>query len=185
MSFLKDDSFIDNDNAMANLGDNIQSLAMDSIYDQLSIDKNDICYIKRDFAKEYHGEQINVALYTEFTKERVERRLNVSDKIQIKSIISAVFNDDFNTCASVYAPLYNTLKKLEPIGARDETSRNELINHGIEAYLSGCFTVCFKKREKTPHNGRVFFVDAPEELEPLSQVNSEKTVNTFLTQHRI
>ena len=37
MNYLKNDAFKDKENAIANLGDSIQALAMDSIYEQIGV----------------------------------------------------------------------------------------------------------------------------------------------------
>ena len=166
MSFLHDTSFQISTNAIANLGDNIQSIALDSIYEQLGITEDSISYIKRDYAHEYCGEPVSVVLFSELTKERVARRLNVAKSVYIKGLISIVFNDDLEACLKAFPSFYDVLKSLEPIGARDETSKNNLTKHGFESYLSGCFTLCFPKRERTPSKEKVFFVDTPKELEP-------------------
>lgn len=166
MSFLINDSFYDKANAIANLGDNIQSIAMDSIYQQLLISSKDIRYIKRDFGDQYQGDSVNLVLYTEFAKENVARRMRLSKDINIKGIMSSVFYDSFEVLEKVYPNLKSTLKGFEPIGARDERTKEYLLKEGIRAYLTGCFTVCFPRRKTKPLKEKVFFVDTPEELEP-------------------
>lgn len=166
MHYLKNDSFVDKENAIANLGDSIQALAMDSIYEQIGIGKEEIRYIKRDFANTYTGELTDVVLYTEFIKDNVAKRLSVSDKIRIKSIVSAVFYNDFSALNEGFSESYDLIKKLQPIGARDEKSLKILKKNGIESYLTGCFTICFPRRTQIPKKKKVFLVDIPKSLEP-------------------
>lgn len=165
MSFIENNVFLDKDNAIANLGDNIQALAMDYIYQKLGIKKEQIAYIKRDFGKEYCGEEVKLLFYSEFSRDNIFRRLSISEKIKIMGVISAVFYDDIVTLEKEYINIYKFLKEQEPIGCRDEKTRNYLRSVGIEAYLMGCFTLCFPKREKVPEQEKIFFVDTPKELE--------------------
>lgn len=165
MNFLENDSFSDKRNAIANLGDSIQSLAMDSIYEQLGVSPSHIKFIKRDFGAEYNDEEVSLVLYTEFIKNMVERRMSLSKKISIKSVVSAVFYEDFSQLHEAYPACVEKLKQLEPIGARDEKSLQILQKEGIEAYLTGCFTICFPKRTTAPAKKKVFFVDTPPELD--------------------
>lgn len=165
MNYIVNDSFYEKENAIANLGDSIQSLVMDYIYEKIGVPKSDIRYIKRDFASEYNGDEVSLALYTEFVPYSVKRRLTVSDKIKVKGISSAVFYEDFAELNKACPNCYDMLKSLEPIGARDESTCNYLRSSGIQSYLMGCFTVCFPKRDITPKEGKIFFVDTPNELE--------------------
>mgnify|MGYP005888622873 CR=1 FL=1 len=165
MSFIDNDVFKDNNNAIANIGDNIQGLVIDLIYRQLKISEKDIVYIKRDFAQEYDGEEAKIVFCSEFSKDNVDKRLNLSNKINIKAIASAVFYDDIKTLSEKYPKIYNILKKHEPIGCRDEKTTEYLRSEGIKAYLMGCFTILLPKRDKTPNKKKCFLVDIPVELE--------------------
>lgn len=165
MNYLENPSFNNLNNAVANLGDSIQALAIDSIYSQLGINKDDIRVIERDFPMHYADEPVNLVFYSEFAKHNIYNRINFSNKINIKGIISAVFYDEIDTLCDTCSNFNKLLKSVEPIGARDERSREILRKGGIEAYLTGCFTVCFPKRSNEPKTRKVFFVDTPQALE--------------------
>lgn len=165
MNCIVNDSFHNAENAIANLGDNIQALAIDSIYEQINICPDDIRYIERDFASMYNDDEIDLILYTEFAKSNISKRMTMSSKINLQGVISAVFYDDFSTLNSEYSMCQSVLKSLEPIGARDEKTRNYLRDNGIESYLTGCFTLCFPRRVATPSKSKVFLIDIPQELE--------------------
>ena len=51
------------------------------------------------------------------------------------------------------------LKTQEPIGCRDQQTRDWLLERGVDAYYSKCLTLTFPKREREPENGKVFLVD--------------------------
>lgn len=164
MNCLQNDSFKDLKNAVANLGDSVQALAVDYIYKQLNIDEKDIEYIKRDFINECR-DNVDLILYTEFYEGNVKERLTIPNNVHIKGIISAVFYDEISLLNKKIPHIYSFLKQNEPIGARDEHTKNYLNSIGIESYLTGCFTICFPLRKNKPKQTKVFFVDTPLELE--------------------
>ena len=165
MHCLKNDSFVDLKNAFANLGDSIQALAMDSIYEQIGIDQDDIQYIKRDFANEYTGTKTKIPFYSEFARVNLSNRLPMSKDINVRMLLSAVFYDSFEELGKIYPDCYSTIKSWEPVSARDEVTADYLNKCGVETYLTGCFTICFPKRKTTPQTPKVFFVDIPQSLE--------------------
>lgn len=165
MNCLHNESFKNSSNAIANLGDSIQALAIDSIYEQLGIDKKDIRYIERDFPDKYIDEPVELVFYSEFVKHSIFKRTNFSKNMNIKSFMSTVFYDDIKNLCTISPNLIEILKNIEPVGARDEKSKKILENSGIETYLTGCFTICFPKRNIIPKEKKVFFVDISKELE--------------------
>lgn len=52
-----------------------------------------------------------------------------------------------------------------PIGCRDEATYRKLKRKGFDAFLSGCYTICFPKREQPVLEGKIFMVDAPKGIE--------------------
>ena len=164
MNFLINDSFKDAKNAIANLGDSIQALAIDHIYRQIGISQSDVRYIQRDFSEFYSGDPLRIVLYTEFVKNSVANRMRISPKISVATLVSAVIYNDFDTLNEAFPECRQMIEKWAPVGARDEKSLKILRENGIEAYLTGCFTICFPKRKKEPKKPKVFLVDIPEEL---------------------
>ncbi|MDR0579335.1 MAG: polysaccharide pyruvyl transferase family protein [Campylobacteraceae bacterium] len=55
--------------------------------------------------------------------------------------------------------IYLKMKPFEPIGCRDRNTMRFLQKLGLKAYFSGCMTLTFDTRTKTPKNGKVFVVD--------------------------
>jgi hypothetical protein len=62
------------------------------------------------------------------------------------------------------------LKRIEPIGCRDEYTMTQLRQHGIKAYLNGCITVCMplitSRDSQEKKRNKIFLVDVEPELEP-------------------
>lgn len=164
MSCVNEPAFMDNKNAIVNIGDNIQSLALDYIYEKLGIKKKNILGIQRDYINKTK-QDVNLVFHTEITSSNVINRMLLNNNININAIISLVLYDDLKTLEKNYKDIYSLMKKYEPIACRDEKTTKELRNNGIKAYLMGCFTICFPKREKEPIDGKVFLCDIPKELE--------------------
>lgn len=51
------------------------------------------------------------------------------------------------------------LKAHEPIGCRDDSTRQLLERAGVRAYTTQCLTLTFPTRERKPRHGKVFVVD--------------------------
>lgn len=166
MHCIKNDAFVDSKEIYANLGDSIQALAMDSIYEQIGIELEDIEYIKRDYASEYYGERVVVPFYSEFSIGNIFDRLSMSKDIEAKMLLCAVFYHTFFELEKRYPNCYDWTKSMEPVSARDEVTADYLNKNGIDSYLTGCFTICFPKRKVAPSKNKVFFVDIPKNLEP-------------------
>jgi len=157
---FKDLSFNDKENAYANLGDNIISIAVDYIYERLGIPKKDIIYINKDGTSVYKGEYVVLLSTIGLWDSTINYRLPMSPDIY-PIFISVVANRDI----FIDRPdLIDYFKKYVPIGCRDEQTVNIFRKYGIESYLMGCHTICFPKRKITPQKGKVFFIDTAEEL---------------------
>lgn len=139
-------------------GDIIQTLAVDYMYQRMGIERKDIIDVNFSNMKEYDGEYVILPLCGYASHYKRFNQLPTSAKI-IPFIFSFEMSDE--TCDD----LIPFLKKNEPIGCRDEFTMNLLRRKGIEAYISGCLTVTFPKRNETPENGKVFLVDVSSKLD--------------------
>ena len=148
----------------ANLGDNIQALAIDYIYQKLGIKQEDIAYVKRDETGTYDGEDVILPFFSEFARENIRQRMSFSNRIHIAAITSAVFYEGFDVLDEVVPNCERFFYSHQPIGCRDEKTRNYLRKCGLEAYLMGCFTICFPKRTCVPTTSKTFFIDVSDEL---------------------
>jgi len=61
--------------------------------------------------------------------------------------------------AEAYSRHKDYFKRFEPIGCRDEGTAEIIRKWGVEAYVSGCATMTFPARAKSPENGVNFLVD--------------------------
>ncbi len=145
-------------NQYGNLGDWYQSFAVRNLYDSF-IDDDDIKYIYRTDISSYRGEKTRLMLQGCFLHLKGAPVFPVS-----KDIDPCFFG--FH-CLSVKDRKF--IKKLPSdtvIGCRDEATFNLVKKLGKKAFISGCITVTLDKREKEPENGKVFLVDAPDEILP-------------------
>lgn len=162
MGFIQKSSFQQSTNRYANLGDYVQVLAMDEIYQQLGIQEEDLVRIPRDETASYCGKAVMLPFFSEFARENIRQRIRFSEQIHVPALISAVMYEDFDVLEPLAPGCEAFFHAHQPIGCRDEKSRNLLRAHGMEAYLMGCFTICFPKRKVTPKSSKVFFIDISE-----------------------
>lgn len=150
-----------NETTLCNLGNSTQELAMDKIFSDIDITESDCIYIARDEDFDNHNNNDFTIIPVHMSiMENNKKRLPLPDNY--KPVFLAIYNRD-----GVFdnePELLEYLKKFQPIGCRDEHSKNILRKYGIKAYLTGCFTVCFDVRKSTPSDGKVFIIDVPDEV---------------------
>ena len=164
-----------------NIGDNLQFMAVDYLYKSMNIQKSDIVYLSISEITKYKGERLILPLnWSIFDKNWM-----VNGKISISEDIDPVFLA-VTTGVSYQEEYWNEenisfLKRYEPIGCRDVNTRNILEKKGIRAYLNGCLTSLFPKQRGNIEKNKVFFIDAPVEIQ--KYVPEEYLANAvFMTQ---
>lgn len=150
---------ISNKGAIYNIGDNIQTFAVDNFYQKMGIKSKDIVEINASEMKFYDGEYVILPMAGYASHYKRFNQLPTSDKI-IPFFISFEMSDQ--ECDD----LIPYLKKNEPIGCRDEETMKLLRKKGVEAYTSGCLTVTLPRRDSNITGKKVFLVDVPDELRP-------------------
>lgn len=161
ISVVKNESFVDLNYAKANVGESIQSVAMQLIYDMVGIDKEKVVMIDQCGVKAFHGEEIILPLRLPLSKDNVDEFLPLNKCVH-PFFISLHLHDDIFEGRS---DLIEYFKKYEPIGCRDEISCGFFRLHGIESYIMGCYTLIFPERKENEREAdEVIFVDASEEL---------------------
>lgn len=143
--------------AIFNIGDNIQSFAIDHFYRKMGIKLEDIVDVNASEMKYYDGEYVILPMAGYASHYKRFNQLPTSDKI-IPFFISFEMSDE--ECDD----LIPYLKKNEPIGCRDEETMKLLRRKGVEAYTSGCLTITLPRRDPNIIGDKVFLVDIPEEL---------------------
>ena len=148
-----------------NIGDNLQFMVIDYLLQKFMPDK-EVVKLQVSELQKYSGETLILPMnWSPFDLNYMkEDCIAISDKIIPvflgTTIVSGTFREE-------YLNEYNIsyLKRYEPIGCRDEYTMNVLHHYGIRAYLNGCLTSIFPKRENECGAQKVFLVDVPREVE--------------------
>lgn len=159
-----------------NLGDNMQLIAIDSIYETMGIPKEDIIYIDKNQLNTYKGEYVILPVtmpLVDYTEGGICERF--SDHI-IPVFLGLTLVTD-----SLLQQEVDYYRRFEPIGCRDERTMNTLRKYGIQAYLHGCITATLPRRSVEDKKfNKVFIVDVAPEV--LSYIPDELMKNAeFLT----
>lgn len=140
-----------------NVGDTIQTLAMEKIYKKMGIEEREICYINLIDLKEYDGEYVLLPMYS------VALGINFAP-LPLSNKIIPIFISSHIAIPELDQEQVEYLKSYAPIGCRDEYTLNTMRKYRIPAYLSGCMTVVFEKRKVTPKKAKIYLVDIPKTL---------------------
>lgn len=144
-----------------NIGDYIQIVAIDNLYNYMKIDSRSIVRIRPCDLATYDGEEvilpINFLMFNNSPYFFDKEGINFSTRI-IPVFLGVTF---WNFRLS--EKTINYLKRYEPIGCRDEACLNYLKSHDITAYLNGCISVTLERKIKKDKNclDKVFFIDVP------------------------
>lgn len=146
------------DGAIYNIGDNIQTFAIDALYSKMGIPEEDIIDINVTEMKYYDGDYVILPMAGYASHYKRFNQLPCSDKIIPFFISFEMSNEECDDIVPY-------LKKCEPIFCRDEATMFLLRRKGIESYISGCATITLPKRKSSPSKGKIFLVDVPVEVE--------------------
>lgn len=137
---------------LCNIGDIIQSTAIDLIYKDMGISLDDVVDIGVEELGTYRGEKVILPINGYFLYSAEYPAFPTSPDI-----------------VPVFLGLYNTSKqylrhkefwgKCGPIGCRDEATKRAMCKHGYDAYLMGCMTITLPRRTRSPERPKVFLVD--------------------------
>ncbi len=145
-----------------NLGDNMQIIAIDYIYERMGVPKEEIIYIDKNETNSYNGEYVILPVMmplVDYTEGGIAGRF--SDYI-IPVFLGLTLAKD-----SLLQQEIEYYNRFEPIGCRDERTMNTLRGYGIQAYLHGCITTALPKRNiENKKFNKVFIVDVAKEVIP-------------------
>ncbi|MDR1008374.1 MAG: polysaccharide pyruvyl transferase family protein [Campylobacteraceae bacterium] len=143
-----------------NIGDPVQSLAVENIYTKMGICENrDLLLVNRDDMSMYSGPACYLVMQSWFGHYADTFPLPWSDKIA-PVFIGFHLNTVNDTREKFVAEkIHLKMKPFEPIGCRDRNTMRFLQALGLKAYFSGCMTLTFDTRINTPKNGKIFVVD--------------------------
>lgn len=158
-----------------NIGDYIQSLAAKQY-----LQSDNSVLIDRDSTKYYDGEPVNLIANGWYAICKGNE--SFSDKINPLFIAVHINNPENLTKETL-----DYLKKYEPIGCRDYTTRNFLMLKGIKAYFSGCLTTTLDIKYKAPEAERtdkIIFCDYKINKENPTQIDKKllKILNKYNTE---
>lgn len=130
-----------------NIGDNIQTLAVAQHLDQ----PYDL--VDRDFMHEYDGPPRAVLMNGWFTHE--------PDNWPPSPKITPIFFGFHMTpkAARKFEKHKAYFQRFAPVGCRDQATADTVRSWGVDAYVSGCATMTFPRREEEPAEPKVFLVE--------------------------
>lgn len=138
---------------MINIGDNIQSHAMDILFRYAGIDKKNILEIPF-YGSSKTDEPCYLIAHGHFGRQY---DMDFMNNPEICPIFIGFACKDFYFTPEEIA----YFKKYEPILCRDEFTKNVLRRYDIEAYISGCLTTTLGRRDEEDNGtrDRYYFVD--------------------------
>lgn len=152
-------SKLDGEKCRINIGDYMQLIAIDNMYDKMGIPKSEIYYLTIEECKTYMGEYLILPINFMISDFMFceQGKWIFSEKIIPVFLGICLYKNGFSFTE------YNLeyLKRFSPIGCRDINTLNQLMNNGVDAYLSGCLSFTLPYREENQAE-KIFFVDAPE-----------------------
>lgn len=140
--YIKDHGFF-----TANVGDNMQSLAIRMLLSRIGIKETDIISINRDELKEYSGPPVALVMNGVFYEWC----------FPLPSQIKPIFIG-FHATESTILKNKKFFYENQPIGCRDRATADIFIRHGIAANVTGCLTLTVPRRERLPSKGKVLVV---------------------------
>lgn len=145
--------------SMNNIGDNMQIIAVDYLYSQMGINKEDIVYIDKNDLPTYNGEYVILPVNMPLIDYRPGGICGWFSPKIIPAFLGLTLAKD--TLLKEEVEYY---KRFEPIGCRDERTMQTLRAYGIMAYLNGCITAALPKREINEKQNKIFIVDVSDKL---------------------
>lgn len=145
-----------------NLGDWIQSLAVQSLLERIGVASGEIVRIDRDALPVYQGEPVRLIMNACFYEH----------SFPLPARIEPVFIGFQTSSPELIRGHIGYFKRHQPIGCRDMATRDLFRDHGVEAYITGCLTMSLPLRENRPMVPKTFFIggdgpgEMPEELDP-------------------
>lgn len=146
--------------SLHNIGDNIQSHAVEHLYASMGLAPEQILRLNRYEFRDYDGRDgyVLMPMSAYFTLGNAQSPFPLSP-----FIIPVYFS--FGLSSDVDDPdLLAHFRRHEPIGTRDERVMQMFRQRDVAAFVSGCLTITFPRRERVPRAGKVFLVDVPDEL---------------------
>lgn len=142
---------LDADKGMENIGDWAQILAIEHLYQYMQVAYTDVVRIKISELSSYNGEYVILPInypfygYYRLSPKIIPVFLGIS--VMHKSVADGL-----------------KMRNFQPIGCRDYHTWRELTDAGLDAYMAGCLTITWDKREKSDRQKSIFIVDVSEKI---------------------
>lgn len=147
-------------NGRLNLGDDIQLLAIEHMYEQMGIDYSTVVRIELSDLYNWTGEEVVVPI--SFPIIGYNNQLNItcfSDKIHPVFLALSILAETLTSADVEY------LNRYSPIGCRDYHTYSVMQKYNIPSYLFGCMTLTMPKVWKAiGDKDKVFCVDISDKL---------------------
>ena len=136
-----------------NLGDDIQTLAALELLAKNGIKREDAILIDRERLSLYKGPPVKVIMNGWYT--------HTLDLFLPPKSILPLFISFHATSRDLVDRHKHYFRQYAPIGCRDATTKGYFDELGIEAYVSGCFTLCFETFLNRSQEGKIYRVNLP------------------------
>lgn len=160
------------------IGDDIQLLAIENLYNYMGIDYDSIVRIGFHELSSYDGEYVILPIsFPLYSYQYDDVITGFSDKIIPVFLNVSIMSTYLSEIDIEY------FKKFAPIGCRDEYTLRIMRSYNIKAYLNGCITLTFPRvREKEDMGySKVYCVDVPDRIK--GYIPSEILKNSIFTSH--
>lgn len=152
-------------NGRLNLGDDMQILAIENLYNYMNIDYSQVVRIEVGELYAYDGEEIILPISFPL--------ISYNDKLNVTCFSPKIHPVFLGLCiltSTLSSEDIDYLNRYAPIGCRDEHTLKTMQKYKIPAYLFGCMTMTFPLRE-TAVRGKIFCIDIPKSISELIPEN--------------
>lgn len=160
-----------------NLGDWIQSLAVQRLVESLGSAGGEIIKVDRDSLPAYQGPPVKLIMNACFFEHCFPIPLQVDP----------VFVGFQTSSRDLIREYLDYFKAHQPIGCRDTSTRNLFREQGVDAYITGCLTMTLPLREERPAVPKTYFIggEGPGEMPPgLKRQTPSHIARTAVYQHQ-
>lgn len=149
---------------LINVGDYVQSIAARQFLPQVDT------FISREGLKQYNGDDVKMIMNAWF----MANPNNFPPSAKINPLYVSIHINSKVKNGMTTPECIEHFKKHEPIGCRDEYTRDLLIAKGVDAYFSGCLTLTLGKTYKrNKPTDKVYIVDVMFDSLSLPQLINE------------
>lgn len=131
-----------------NLGDWIQSLAVQKLVESIGVPPGEIVEVDRDSLASYSGPPVRLIMNACF----LEHSFPLPEQVE------PVFIGFQTSSRELIEKHLDFFKRHQPIGCRDNSTREHFRNAGVDAYVTGCLTMTLPSRTEQPTDGKCFFI---------------------------